>query len=195
MAKRPWRRMREQAVDARTTIQPDRANPWDDDTAPPRLGDLGMPTAGVPTTANPSADAADGTARAEQYAAWAERMRSKRERTRALVGKGAEADAGAPGGGAHWSTDALYAESRHVEEQETLSRPNPWRTRELLSTLDLDGEPTLDEIGAAYRRLAKTHHPDRFVGADTATQEYHAKRMLDINAAYSSLKALHGAER
>lgn len=181
MAIRPWKRMREADAGPDAPGTDGRDNPWDEPEVP-RLGDLGghqMPT-------DPTPEELTG-AKAEQYALWQQRMRDKRERTRALVdGPGIDPAAGRT----HWSTEALYAESRLVEEQESVSRPNPWRTRELLSTLDLTEGASLDDVSLAYRRLAKTHHPDRFVGASDEVRDFHAKKMLDINAAYSSLKAL-----
>lgn len=115
-------------------------------------------------------------------------MQEKRARTQAMVAGPQPSEATER---AHWSTDALFAESRLVEEHETVSRPNPWRTRELLSTLDLTEGASFDDISLAYRRLAKTHHPDRFLDASDDVREFHAQKMLDINAAYRSLKALH----
>ncbi len=181
MAIRPWKRMRDQADAGPDAPGDERSNPWGEAEVP-RLGELG----GHAMPSDPTHEELTG-AKAEQYAMWQQRMHDKRARTRALVDRGA----GDPSNPCvHWSTDALYAESRLVEEQETISRPNPWRTRELLSTLDLTEGASLDEVSHAYRRLAKTHHPDRFVGASAEVRDFHAKRMLDINAAYSSLKAL-----
>lgn len=180
MAIRNWRRLRDEAAKHREDAPEDRLNPWGE--GPSRLGDLGTP-------ASTGADSGgDGSERVQQYADWADRMKAKRERNRELTGQGGPCE---PSAGLHWSTDALYAESRLVEEQETLTRPNPWRTRELLAQLDLTEGASIDDIGFAYRRLAKEHHPDRFVGADDQTKTFHADRFRSINAAYKSLKALH----
>lgn len=56
-----------------------------------------------------------------------------------------------------------------------------------VAALGLQGSPTDDEIRAAFRRLAKVHHPDRFVSAGpeaVRTAELQFKR---IRAAYERL--------
>ena len=45
---------------------------------------------------------------------------------------------------------------------------------------------------AAYRRLAKKHHPDRFVLKDQSIQRIHGQRMTLINAAYETIRADRG---
>jgi hypothetical protein len=51
------------------------------------------------------------------------------------------------------------------------------------AVLDLPSDASAQEIGAAYRRLAKRWHPDRAGGAAAAA------RMAEINAAYDVLRA------
>jgi DnaJ like chaperone protein len=46
-----------------------------------------------------------------------------------------------------------------------------------------------EEIRAAYRRLAKKYHPDRFAHLDQLSQRRHAERMTLINAAYETIRA------
>ena len=139
--------------------------------------------------------------RAAQYAAWAERMRTKRAATKARIaadaaaGPGTAASAGdrpTSTGPTYWTTDALFAESRRVEEQELVGRPDPMAVRELLAVLDLRDGADPDQLTAAYRRLAKEHHPDRFVHADEATRRFHEERMLEVNRAYRHLRDLNG---
>lgn len=141
--------------------------------------------------------------RAQQYAAWAERMRTKRAAAKARIAAdqqavGAAAGAtgapraeGAPGP-TYWTTDALFAESRRVGEQEAAARPDPTVVAELLAVLDLREGADPDQLAAAYRRAAKAHHPDRFVHADEATRRFHEERMLEINRAHGQLRALLG---
>jgi DnaJ-class molecular chaperone len=62
--------------------------------------------------------------------------------------------------------------------------------RELLAVLDLREGASPTDIGSAYRRLAKAHHPDHFAEADPATQTFHAARMRDVIEAYRSLREL-----
>ena len=139
--------------------------------------------------------------RAAQYAAWAERMRTKRAAAKARIAAdaasgstgpdGPASGAAASGGPTYWTTDALFAESRRVEEQELVGRPDPAVVRELLAVLDLRDGADPDQLTAAYRRLAKEHHPDRFVHADDATRRFHEERMLEVNRAYRHLRELH----
>jgi hypothetical protein len=49
------------------------------------------------------------------------------------------------------------------------------------------------EIGAAYRKLALTHHPDRVASLDAEAREYSERRMKEINAAYAELKGQGGS--
>lgn len=127
--------------------------------------------------------------RAAQYNEWADRMKAKRQRNRdAILGsQRPKTDS------SYWSTDALFADSRLAEEDDLLTRPNPWRVQELLSILDLDHDAAPEDVGDAYRKLAKQHHPDRYVAADRETQQFHADKMTDINKAYRALKQLQRA--
>jgi DnaJ-domain-containing protein 1 len=187
VAIRHWKRMRERPDAGDASAPADRDNPWDKAPADaPRLSDLGTEPA-----MTPEEEAEIERARAEQYQAWMDRMRQKREQTRRMAA--GEADPPEATSRTYWTTDALYAESKRVEENEAAIRPNPWKTRELLAVLDLREGATLDEVGDAYRKLAKLHHPDRFVQADEATREFHADRMRRINAAYRSLRTVLSA--
>jgi DnaJ-domain-containing protein 1 len=150
--------------------------------APPRAEEENPWHEAHPTLRALQQDEPGDASRAEAYSDWAARLREKQERRRAVAkGEGAESES-------YWTTDALFAESRQVERDEAGIRPNPWRVQELLAVLDLRDGATADEIGSAYRRLAKVHHPDRFVEADVATQEFHADRMRAIIEAYRALR-------
>ena len=46
----------------------------------------------------------------------------------------------------------------------------------------------LEEISAAYRKLALTHDPDKVANLKPEVREYSEQRMKEINAAYSELK-------
>jgi hypothetical protein len=46
----------------------------------------------------------------------------------------------------------------------------------------------VEEISAAYRKLARTHHPDKVANLKPEVREYSEQRMKEINAAYSELK-------
>lgn len=58
---------------------------------------------------------------------------------------------------------------------------------ELLTVLGLTGEPTRQELSAAYRRLVAQHHPDRYHAAPAETQQNAAARFIEITRAYEEL--------
>jgi hypothetical protein len=46
----------------------------------------------------------------------------------------------------------------------------------------------VEEISAAYRKLARTHHPDKVANLESEVREYSEQRMKEINAAYAEFK-------
>jgi DnaJ-class molecular chaperone len=46
----------------------------------------------------------------------------------------------------------------------------------------------VEEISAAYRNLARTHHPDKVANLKPEVREYSEQRMKEINAAYAEFK-------
>ena len=44
-----------------------------------------------------------------------------------------------------------------------------------------------DEIRKAYHKLAKEHHPDKFVNSSESEKKYHENKMKEINDAYENL--------
>lgn len=172
VAIRYWKRMRDEAAKHADDSRPDDDNPWDE--ARPTLSQLHS-TYAIP----------EDNEQATRYSEWAERMHTKRQRLR-------DAQAGEPKA-SYWTTDAVFEESRRIDDEELHDRPNPWRVKELLAVLDLRENASPDDVSTAYRTLAKKHHPDRFIEADEDTQEFHAERMRSINAAYHSLRTLERA--
>lgn len=63
--------------------------------------------------------------------------------------------------------------------------------RELLRVLQIEGEPTRQEIISAYRRLAAQHHPDRFFEQSGDAQASAAARFIEITRAYEKLMTLY----
>jgi hypothetical protein len=55
-------------------------------------------------------------------------------------------------------------------------------------TLGVSKGAGAEEINAAYRKLAQTHHPDKVANLEPEVREYSEQRMKEINAAYSELK-------
>lgn len=58
---------------------------------------------------------------------------------------------------------------------------------ELLGILGLTAEATRQEVGAAYRKLAAQHHPDRYHGAPPEEQNAAATRFIELTRAYEEL--------
>jgi DnaJ domain len=46
----------------------------------------------------------------------------------------------------------------------------------------------VEEVSAAYRKLARTHHPDKVANLEPEVREYSEQRMKEINAAYAEFK-------
>ena len=55
------------------------------------------------------------------------------------------------------------------------------------SILGISRGASQDEIKKAYRKLAKEHHPDRFVNSSDSEKKYHENKMKEINDAYENL--------
>lgn len=194
MAIRYWKRMREKAADPGNSLAPT-PNPWQDEDSEQvidlNLSDLergDLERDGHERDGH-ERDGLSADERQAQYSDWADRMHQKRQRNRDAI----NAARTKPTQSNYWSTEALFADSKLVEEDELTSRPNPWRVQELLSLLELNADAAPEDVGDAYRRLAKQHHPDRFAGADTETQQLHADKMMSINKAYRALKELQRA--
>lgn len=187
MASEYFKRMRNQTRQSRSDVLAPAAdapvNPWNDGT-----NDL---------VADLQNSGRTPDERSEAYAEWVQRMQDKRTRNKASIASvststGSWASLGEdPATSAnYWTTDALFAESERVAHEEMSVRPNPWRVNELLELLDLRHDATADEISIAYKKLAKAHHPDRYVSADEATQQFHADKMLEVNKAYRTLRQI-----
>ncbi len=83
----------------------------------------------------------------------------------------------------YWSTDALFAESRRVEDLVE------HRTdAELLVELELEPRASSTDIARAQRRLALAHHPDRWATHATAIREHHEDRMRRVNQVVAELR-------
>ena len=57
-----------------------------------------------------------------------------------------------------------------------------------LEVLGLGAGATPQEISAAYKRMARTYHPDKVAGETPEVREFAEEKMKEINAAYSELK-------
>lgn len=125
--------------------------------------------------------------RAAEYSAWADRLKAKRARAQAAFA-GHTSDQEPTAEPSYWSTDSLYAESRRVAEQGEAAGPAADRRRELFAVFNLFDGSTAEEVGEAYRRLAKLHHPDRYATAPPDVQAHHEEEMRRLNVAYTALR-------
>ena len=57
-----------------------------------------------------------------------------------------------------------------------------------LGVLGLGAGASKAEVAAAYRKLARAHHPDKVANESREIREKSEQRMKEINAAYSELK-------
>lgn len=123
--------------------------------------------------------------RAGAYREWAERLRDKREANRRRI-RG-EVDEPVVN---YWTADNVFRESRRLADEETPRRADHEAVQDLLAVFGIAGQPQPRQVEMEFRRLAKAHHPDRHVGADDATREYHLDQMRRINEAYARLRQL-----
>lgn len=87
-------------------------------------------------------------------------------------------------------TDKASGRSSSKEEQrrsaEMLEREARLATaRRALGVSKVAG---IEEISAVYRKLARTHHPDKVANLEPEVREYSEQRMKEINAAYAEFK-------
>jgi hypothetical protein len=84
--------------------------------------------------------------------------------------------------------DPLGADAARREREQAHRAPAADGELSALTELGLLAGATLDEVKAAYKALAKRHHPDANQG-DPAAEE----RFKSINLAYAKLKTMYGS--
>lgn len=120
--------------------------------------------------------------------AWAERLRAKKEATKARYDAQSAADRAREADATYWTTEALFAESRAVEEDWDQAGRSAAQKAQLLAVLGLDDTASTSDAQARFKQLVKQHHPDRWVHAEPVLRERHAEQMQRINAAWRALK-------
>lgn len=92
-------------------------------------------------------------------------------------------------GGQGESRQGHYRQEQHRQrEQGSRQGPPPGdRTRRALAVLGLEPGASRGEIRSAYRRLAQTHHPDRFFNEGEAVMASASQRFQRIRRAYDYL--------
>ena len=56
--------------------------------------------------------------------------------------------------------------------------------------LGVEGDASMGEIAATYKKLASTYHPDKVLKLPAEAREISERRMKEINVAYTELKRL-----
>jgi curved DNA-binding protein CbpA len=64
-----------------------------------------------------------------------------------------------------------------------------------LEVLGLEEDASIKKIIAAYRKLARTYHPEKVLKLPAEAREIAERRMKEINAAFSELKRSAGTPR
>jgi hypothetical protein len=86
--------------------------------------------------------------------------------------------------------DSGRSSSKGSEETRTSAniRERGARLATARRTLGVSEGAGVEEISAAYRKLARTHHPDKVANLEPEVREYSEQRMKEINAAYAEFK-------
>jgi DnaJ-domain-containing protein 1 len=148
----------------------------------PLLGAMRDFGTGPTTTTATTADTGLRSDDAQRYSAWADRLRDKRTRDQATI-LGSPTDPVATG---NWSSDSVRTGDDPVDEPGVV--PDQRRLGRLLAELGLESGASAEQVAAAYRALAKVHHPDRWIEADETTQTHHVEQMVRLNAVYRALR-------
>ena len=96
------------------------------------------------------------------------------ERTGADSGRASSRSSSNGGEGAHRSAETLERETRLATARRALG---------------VAKGAGAQEISAAYRKLAQTHHPDKVANLEPEVREHSEQRMKEINAAYAEFKS------
>jgi len=99
------------------------------------------------------------------------------------------------------SKEAGKAEGRHKQwHEENAERTRAYydsltikeraRIASAYTTLGVSKGASMEEISAAYKKLARAHHPDKVAMLEPEERESSERRMKEINAAYAELKRL-----
>lgn len=98
--------------------------------------------------------------------------------------------------------DDIARATAEAQPRAARARPRPPPTSDAGDTLPLQvalwilqidsSAPSMQEIEEAYRRLAKTYHPDKLASLDPAARSVMEERMRDLNRARDVLKRSFG---
>ena len=96
-------------------------------------------------------------------------------------GQGTTGTGGSTYGGGYSSQNGGSSYQRNTSNTYTTDKSKYY------TILGVNRGASQDEIKKAYRKLAKEHHPDRFVNSSDSEKKYHESKMKEINDAYENL--------
>jgi hypothetical protein len=106
-------------------------------------------------------------------------LREKRRKD-SPAGAASEKASGHPSSNGQKEREEKHRSAEDPEKEARLARAR--------KTLGVAKGASAERIGAAYRELARTHHPDKVAHLEPEVREYSEQRMKEINAAYAEFK-------
>lgn len=91
------------------------------------------------------------------------------------------------GGGTGYTYGGYSNQNNGSSYQRNTSSTYTTNKSKYYTILGVSRSASQDEIKKAYRKLAKEHHPDRFVNSSDSEKKYHENKMKEINDAYENL--------
>jgi DnaJ-domain-containing protein 1 len=107
-------------------------------------------------------------------------LREKRRKDSPPGGATSGKGSGGPSSNGQKDQKEKHRSAEDMEKEARLARAR--------KTLGVAKGASAEQIGAAYRELARTHHPDKVASLEPEVREYSERRMKEINAAYAELK-------
>ena len=96
-------------------------------------------------------------------------------------GQGTTGTGGSTYGGGYSSQNGGSSYQRNTSNTYTTDKSKYY------TILGVNRGASQDEIKKAYHKLAKEHHPDKFVNSSDSEKKYHENKMKEINDAYENL--------
>ena len=96
-------------------------------------------------------------------------------------GQGTTGTGGSTYGGGYSSQNGGSSYQRNTSNAYTTDKSKYY------TILGVNRGASQDEIKKAYHKLAKEHHPDKFVNSSDSEKKYHENKMKEINDAYENL--------
>ena len=96
-------------------------------------------------------------------------------------GQGTTGTGGSTYGGGYSSQNGGSSYQRNTSNTYTTDKSKYY------TILSVNRGASQDEIKKAYHKLAKEHHPDKFVNSSDSEKKYHENKMKEINDAYENL--------